>query len=104
MFAVSNFVSTIRKSIDKFRCADIYCKCIYGRCNGELITRKYYGVFAFQEEFMTKVPKLFGSMVFNEQIMRERLPKDVFKALQNTIRTGKPITSDVADVDRKSVV
>ncbi len=47
---------------------------------------------------MTKVPKLFGSMVFNEQIMRERLPKDVFKALQNTIRTGKPITSDVADV------
>lgn len=47
---------------------------------------------------MTKVPKLFGCMVFNEQVMRERLPKDVFKALQNTILTGKPISSDVADV------
>ena len=47
---------------------------------------------------MTKVPELFGSMVFNEQVMRERLPKDIFKALQNTIKTGKPISSDVADV------
>ena len=48
--------------------------------------------------FMTKVPELFGSMVFNEQVMRERLPKDIFKALRNTIKTGKPISSDVADV------
>ncbi|MBD5132636.1 MAG: glutamine synthetase type III [Clostridiales bacterium] len=47
---------------------------------------------------MTKVPELFGSMVFNEQVMRERLPKDVFRALQDTIKTGKPISSAVADV------
>lgn len=47
---------------------------------------------------MVKVPELFGSMVFNEQVMRERLPKDVFKALQNTIKTGEPISSEVADV------
>lgn len=47
---------------------------------------------------MTKVPELFGSMVFNEQVMRERLPKDIFKALQNTIKTGKSISSEVADV------
>ena len=47
---------------------------------------------------MTKVPELFGSMVFNEQVMRERLPKDIFKALQNTIKTGKPISSEVAEV------
>ncbi len=47
---------------------------------------------------MVKVPEMFGSMVFNEQVMRERLPKDVFKALQNTIKTGKPIPADVADV------
>ncbi|MDE7164249.1 MAG: glutamine synthetase III [Clostridiales bacterium] len=47
---------------------------------------------------MTKVPELFGSMVFNEQVMRERLPNDIFKALRNTIKTGKPISSDVADV------
>ena len=47
---------------------------------------------------MVKVPELFGSMVFNEQVMRERLPKDVFAALQNTIRTGKAISSEVAEV------
>ena len=42
---------------------------------------------------MTKVPELF-----NEHVMRERLPKDIFRALQNTIKTGKPISSDVAEV------
>lgn len=47
---------------------------------------------------MTKVPELFGSMVFNEQVMRERLPKDIFKALQSTIKTGNPISSEVAEV------
>ncbi len=47
---------------------------------------------------MTKIPEMFGSMVFNEQVMRERLPKDIFTALQNTIKTGGPISSEVADV------
>ncbi len=47
---------------------------------------------------MVKVPELFGSMVFNEQVMRERLPKDIYKALRNTMITGAPIASDVADV------
>ena len=46
---------------------------------------------------MSKIPELFGSMVFNEQVMRERLPKDVFKSIQSTIKTGKPISPDVAD-------
>ncbi|MDE6618023.1 MAG: glutamine synthetase III [Clostridiales bacterium] len=46
---------------------------------------------------MTNVPELFGSMVFNEQVMRERLPKEIFKALQNTVNTGEPISSEVAD-------
>ena len=40
---------------------------------------------------MTKVPEIFGSLVFNETVMKERLPKDVYKALQNTIKDGKPI-------------
>ena len=47
---------------------------------------------------MVKVPEHFGSMVFNEQVMRERLPKDIFKALQSTIKTGKSISSEVANV------
>ena len=47
---------------------------------------------------MINVPELFGSMVFNEHVMRERLPRDIFKALQNTMKTGKAISSEVADV------
>ena len=30
------------------------------------------------------VPELFGSMVFNENVMKERLPKDVYRKLKNT--------------------
>ncbi len=47
---------------------------------------------------MVNVPELFGSMVFNEQVMRERLPKDVFDALRGTAKTGAPISSEIADV------
>ena len=47
---------------------------------------------------MTKVPEIFGSLVFNETVMKERLPKDVYKALQNTIKDGKPIVLKVANV------
>ena len=37
---------------------------------------------------MKKVPELFGSMVFNEAVMKERLPKDVYKSLKQTVRQG----------------
>lgn len=47
---------------------------------------------------MTKVPEIFGSLVFNESVMKEKLPKDVYKALQNTIKDGKPIDLNVANV------
>ena len=47
---------------------------------------------------MTKVPEIFGSLVFNETVMKERLPKDVYNALQNTIKDGKPIDLKVANV------
>ena len=47
---------------------------------------------------MTKVPEIFGSLVFNETVMKDRLPKDVYKALQNTIKDGKPIDLKVANV------
>lgn len=36
---------------------------------------------------MAKVPELFGSMVFNDQTMQERLPKSTYKALKKTIQT-----------------
>ncbi len=31
---------------------------------------------------MTNVPEIFGSMVFNDRIMREELPKEIYKALK----------------------
>ena len=44
------------------------------------------------------VPELFGSMVFNEAVMQERLPKDVYKKLKKTMREGTAIDADVAPV------
>ena len=37
---------------------------------------------------ITNVPELFGSMVFNDAVMKERLPKDVYKTLKKTMRRG----------------
>ena len=34
---------------------------------------------------MKNVPELFGSLVFNNEVMKERLPKDTYKALRRTI-------------------
>ncbi len=45
-----------------------------------------------------RVPEIFASMVFSEDVMRERLPKDVYKSLINTIATGKEIDASIADV------
>ena len=42
------------------------------------------------------VPEIFGCMVFNEDVMRERLPEDVFESLINTIATGKTIDASIA--------
>ena len=47
---------------------------------------------------MTKnVPELFGSMVFNEEVMRQRLPYEVFKSLKKTVEEGKEIDPSIAD-------
>ena len=47
---------------------------------------------------MKKVPELFGSMVFNEAVMKERLPKDAYKALKQTIRQGSALDPQIAGV------
>ncbi|MCR4998408.1 MAG: glutamine synthetase III [Lachnospiraceae bacterium] len=44
------------------------------------------------------VPKIFGSMVFNDEVMKARLPKDAYKALHKTIDEGLPLELDVANV------
>ncbi len=45
-----------------------------------------------------KVPEIFGCMVFNDDVMRERLPREVYKSLTKTIATGRTIDATVADV------
>lgn len=47
---------------------------------------------------MTSVPELFGSMVFNDAVMHERLPKETYKALRKTIQDGKTLDIAVANV------
>ena len=47
---------------------------------------------------MSKVTEEFGSMVFDDATMKEKLPKEVYRSLQNTIRNGKHLNLDIANV------
>ena len=46
---------------------------------------------------METVADYFGSMVFNDDVMKERLPKDVYKALRRTVDEGKDLDINVAN-------
>lgn len=46
----------------------------------------------------SNVPEIFGSMVFNDAIMRDKLPKDIYKSLKKTIQDGKDLDITVANV------
>jgi glutamine synthetase len=46
----------------------------------------------------SNIPNIFGSMVFNNAVMKERLPKDTYKALRKTIANGTHLELDVANV------
>ena len=35
------------------------------------------------------IPEIYGSLVFNDKVMREKLPKDIYKALRKTIENGQ---------------
>ena len=47
---------------------------------------------------MSTVTESFGAMVFNDAVMRERLPKETYKALQKTIKDGRHLDLNVATV------
>jgi len=49
------------------------------------------------EEKRKSVPELFGSMVFNDDVMQERLPRDVYKSLRRTIDEGRDLDLAVAN-------
>ncbi|MDO5127412.1 MAG: glutamine synthetase III [Eubacteriales bacterium] len=44
-----------------------------------------------------KLPEMYGSMVFNDKIMRDKLPKDIYKALKKTIDQNTHLELDVAN-------
>ena len=44
-----------------------------------------------------EIPALYGSLVFNDKVMRNKLPKDMYKALRKTIETGTHLELDVAN-------
>ena len=47
---------------------------------------------------MAKMHDIFGSNVFNDAVMQERLPKETYKALKKTIDDGRRLDPDLAAV------
>ncbi len=47
---------------------------------------------------MTDVPALYGSMVFSESVMKDKLPKETYKAVKKTIEKGIPLEQNVATI------
>jgi len=47
---------------------------------------------------MKDIPAIYGSKVFNDSVMRQRLPKDTYKALRRTIKTGVPLDLELANI------
>ena len=46
---------------------------------------------------MNNISELFGSNVFNDSVMKERLPKEAYALLKNAISEGKNIDSSIAE-------
>ena len=47
---------------------------------------------------MNDVQKLFGSLVFNETVMKDRLPTVTYKAYKQAIIEGKPLNLEIANI------
>ena len=46
---------------------------------------------------MNKTEEIFGSLVFDDRVMRERLPKPIYRALKRTIEEGKSLDKSISD-------
>lgn len=91
----------LQKSIDKFF-SWVYTTDIGSKgavSNGAYGAFWYVRIFQERQErfFMTNVTELFGSMVFNDRKMQERLPRTTYKALKKTIKNGEPLDISVAN-------
>ena len=52
---------------------------------------------------MVNLPEIYGSMVFNDTVMRDRLPSDIYKSLRKTVEEGKPLNPKLANVVANSM-
>ena len=43
------------------------------------------------------IPEIYGSLVFNDKVMKDRLPKDIYRAVRKTIQNGTHLELDVAN-------
>jgi glutamine synthetase len=64
-----------------------------GRANGVAETNG-----ARVEEVALHATEVFGSLTFNDQVQRARLPKEVYRALRRTVTIGEPLDSSTADM------
>ena len=48
-------------------------------------------------ETIVSVPEIYGSIVFGDQVMKERLPKDIYKAVHTSIKSGSHLELAVAN-------
>lgn len=46
---------------------------------------------------MSKIPEMYGSMVFSKSVMKERLPRDIYETITQTINNGKHLDINVAN-------
>ena len=46
----------------------------------------------------TQISEIFGSNVFNEAVMKEKLPKDTYKSLKKTMEQGRSLDPDIAQI------
>ena len=47
---------------------------------------------------MNDIPETFGSAVFNDEKMRERLPKEIYESLKKTAESGARLEASIADI------
>ena len=47
---------------------------------------------------MVNIPEIFGCNVFNETVMKAKLPKNTYKNLRRTMEKGQPLDTETADI------
>jgi len=68
------------------------------RCRMMFLPRLSLRKYLLREDDMSYISDIFGSMVFNDDVMKERLPQVTYRALKQTIQEGKSLDLNVAHV------